>query len=291
LSRHAVAQHLSVTGLSPEDAAFAVTEMVDENMANAARVHAVENGRDIEAFTMIAFGGGAPLHACRLAEKLGLSRVLIPPGAGVGSALGFMRAPFSFEATRGLYQRLDSFDAEQVNSALADMETEARGFVAQGTDQPVTARLVAQMRYVGQGWEIPVELDKTRFEDADAAGLHAAFETAYAALFGRVIEGLSVEVTNWGLTLSTPVAEVAKTGNPPRPDPPKADHRRPLFDAGLRQTVSAAVLRRSDLRPGHRVSGPAVITEDETSTIVTAGFDLMATNDGALLLTRKETTP
>ena len=79
-------------------------------MANAARVHTVENGRDIAQFTMVAFGGGAPLHACRLCEKLGLKEALIPPGAGVGSAIGFLQAPVSFEATRGLYQRLDTFD-------------------------------------------------------------------------------------------------------------------------------------------------------------------------------------
>jgi N-methylhydantoinase A len=101
-----------------DEAAFGITEMVDENMANAARVHTVENGRDIAQFTMVAFGGGAPLHACRLCEKLGLREALIPPGAGVGSAIGFLQAPVSFEATRGLYQRLDMFDAEAVNATL-----------------------------------------------------------------------------------------------------------------------------------------------------------------------------
>jgi N-methylhydantoinase A len=98
---------LKTLGLMLDEAAFGITEMVDENMANAARVHTVENGRDIAQFTMVAFGGGAPLHACRLCEKLGLDEALIPPGAGVGSAIGFLQAPVSFEATRGLYQRLD----------------------------------------------------------------------------------------------------------------------------------------------------------------------------------------
>ena len=106
--------------------------MVDENMANAARVHAVENGRDIEAFTMIAFGGGAPLHACRLCEKLGIDALIVPPGAGVGSAIGFLRAPFSYEATRGLFQRLDAFDADAVNATLATMERGARASSAPG---------------------------------------------------------------------------------------------------------------------------------------------------------------
>lgn len=138
-------------------AAFGVTELVDENMANAARVHTVENGRDIEHFTMIGFGGGAPLHACRLCEKIGIKELIIPPGAGVGSAIGFLKAPFSYEATRGLFQRLDQFNAQAVNTALTELEAEATAFVSAGAkDAKTTTRLTAFMRYARQGWEIPV---------------------------------------------------------------------------------------------------------------------------------------
>ncbi|MEO0957501.1 MAG: hydantoinase/oxoprolinase family protein [Pseudomonadota bacterium] len=190
--------------LSAHDAAFGITELVDENMANAARVHTVENGRDIEHFTMIAFGGGAPLHACRLCEKLGIAAMIVPPGAGVGSAIGFLKASFSFEATRGLFQRLDAFDPTTVNAALAEMEAEARAFVGEGAGDAATEiRLVAQMRYAGQGWEIPIVLPHRVFTAVDATLILAAFEDAYRALFGRVIEGLAVEVTNWLLTVST----------------------------------------------------------------------------------------
>ena len=94
------------------EAAWGVAEMVDENMANAARVHAVENGEDLSEYTMIAFGGAAPLHAARLCEKLGIRRCLIPQGAGVGSAIGFLRAPFSFEANNSVFMQLSSFDPE-----------------------------------------------------------------------------------------------------------------------------------------------------------------------------------
>ena len=138
-----------------------ITELVDENMANAARVHAVESGHDIERFTMVAFGGGAPLHACRLCEKLGIDTLLIPLGAGVGSALGFLDAPVSCEAGRGLFQRLAAFDTTAVNALLEELEDEARRFVAAGVaspDTPVRASLTAFMRYAGQGWEIPVTL-------------------------------------------------------------------------------------------------------------------------------------
>ena len=98
-SRDALDAHISKTlEMDAVEAAFGVAEMVDENMANAARVHAVENGEDLSEYTMIAFGGAAPLHAGRLCEKLGVERLIVPPGAGVGSAIGFLRAPFSFEA-------------------------------------------------------------------------------------------------------------------------------------------------------------------------------------------------
>ena len=189
-----------------DEAAFGVTEMVDENMANAARVHTVENGRDIERFTMIGFGGGAPLHACRLGEKLGIKDIIIPPGAGVGSAIGFLKAPFSYEATKGLFQRLSDFDATAINAALLALRAEVTAFVAAGADAaPTSTLLTAYMRYSGQGWEIPVPFAFDTFNDADAAMILAAFEENYRTLFGRTIDGLGVEITNWSLVVASDV--------------------------------------------------------------------------------------
>jgi N-methylhydantoinase A/oxoprolinase/acetone carboxylase beta subunit len=112
-------------GLPPEMAALGVVEMVDENMANAARVHAIESGKTYEGRTLIAFGGGGPVHACRVAEKIGISRVLVPSGAGVGSAIGFLRAPVGYEVVRSLYQRLSTFEIDAVNALLTSMFDEA----------------------------------------------------------------------------------------------------------------------------------------------------------------------
>ncbi|MGR3513625.1 MAG: hydantoinase/oxoprolinase family protein [Paracoccaceae bacterium] len=271
------------------DAAFGVTEMVDENMANAARVHTVEHGRDIEHFTMIAFGGGAPLHASRLCEKLGIDRLIIPPGAGVGSTIGFLRAPFSYEATRGFYQRLDGFDPEAVNAMLDELDAEASAFVAAGAgDVPTEQTLTLFMRYAGQGWEIPVLPDSTRFQAGDEPQLLTKFEEAYRLLFGRTIEGLAVEITNWAFNVATPVADVARVHVPETEHAADASGARHTFDAGRRETMEAAEVRRSDMMPGATLSGPAVVTEDETSTIVTASFQVTMQADGALLITRKE---
>ncbi len=289
----AVQGHLAEKiGLDATETAFGVTEMVDENMANAARVHAVENGRDIEHYTMVAFGGGAPLHACRQCEKLGIDAVLVPPGAGVGSAIGFLKAPFSYEATRGLFQRLDEFDAQAVNATLAGMEVEAQKFVDEGAAGAATeTRLTALMRYAGQGWEIPVPLPYRAFGPDDRTMIGAAFAQAYETLFGRIIDGLAVEIANWSLVVTT---------TPPAPDPvapleggtaPETGQTREFFDAALRAPVTATEVGRDRMTPGTTVEGPAVIVEAETSTIVTTAFRAVGQSDGSLLLLRKEPAP
>ena len=276
-------------GLPEQDAAFGVTEMVDENMANAARVHTVENGRDIEHFTMVGFGGGAPLHACRLCEKLGIKELIIPPGAGVGSAIGFLKAPFSYEATRGLFQRLDAFDAGAVNTMLVDLEQEARTFVdagAQGVD--TETRLTVFMRYTGQGWEIPVSVPHKAFDANASANLFKSFEKAYRTLFGRTIDGLAVEITNWALTVSTVLPEVEAVERHSTGSPADKIRTRQFFDAALRSVVVAKEIDRDQLQPGQSVEGPAVVVEDETTTIVTSAYRLIAQGDGSLRLIRKE---
>ncbi|MEM9438935.1 MAG: hydantoinase/oxoprolinase family protein [Pseudomonadota bacterium] len=293
LSENALATHLSEkTGLAVEAAAFGVTEMVDENMANAARVHAIENGRDIEAFTMIAFGGGAPLHACRLCEKLGINALIIPPGAGVGSAIGFLKAPFSYEATKGLFQRLDAFVAADVNAALRSLEEEAHHFVAIGAgDADTTTKLTAYMRYAGQGYEIPVVLPYKTFSQDDVDLLQSEFEATYRLLFGRTIDGLAVEVTNWSLVVASVLPDVPKAGRHFEGLPLEANGTRRFFDAAVRQMVDAAEVERDSLTPGLTVQGPAVVVEHNTSTIVTSAYSVTGQGDGSLLLQKKEARP
>ncbi|MEM8693887.1 MAG: hydantoinase/oxoprolinase family protein [Pseudomonadota bacterium] len=290
LSDNAVTARLTgTTGLSTQDAAFGVTEMVDENMANAARVHTVENGRDIEHFTMIGFGGGAPLHACRLCEKLGISELLIPPGAGVGSAIGFLKAPFSYEATRGLFQRLSEFDPDAVNEMLVELEDEASAFVRAGSaDAEMQTRLTAFMRYSGQGWEIPVPLDYKTFAAWDANMILAAFEDAYRSLFGRVIDGLACEITNWSLIVATVLPDVKPATRHNGGQPVVLLRSRQFFDAAKRGMVDAQEIARETLTPGVSVEGPAVIVERETTTIVTSAYRVTGQGDGSLLLSRKE---
>ncbi|MEP2782842.1 MAG: hydantoinase/oxoprolinase family protein [Pseudoruegeria sp.] len=274
--------------MQSSDAAFGVTEMVDENMANAARVHTVENGRDIEHFTMIGFGGGAPLHACRLCEKLGIKELIIPPGAGVGSAIGFLKAPFSYEATRGLFQRLDGFTADAVNAALVDLEQEATSFVKAGAGEAdTTTQLTAFMRYAGQGWEIPVVLPYRTFVDADKTVILATFEAAYRNLFGRVIDGLGIEITNWSLVVASVLSETSPVVRHISGASARTLRTRQFFDAALRKTVDALEVDRTAMTPGQAVEGPAIIVESETTTIVTSGYRAVGQGDGSLRLIQK----
>jgi N-methylhydantoinase A len=275
-------------GLSGAEAAFGLCEVVDENMSNAARMHVVENGREISDFTMVAFGGAGPLHAARLAEKLGIARVLIPPGAGVGSAIGFLRAPFGYESVRSAHLRLDAFDADRMNAVLDELAAEAIGFVREGVpDIEPIRELTAHMRYVGQGWEIPVRLPDRRWRPGDEVELARRFAEAYTAFFHRPIEGLAIEVVGWSLAAASPLPPVERVAPAGTERPVATDATRDLFDAREDRFVTAAVIERERLSTGDRVAGPAAIVEAETTTVVTTAFDAVRLADGCLLLVRK----
>jgi N-methylhydantoinase A len=283
---HEVAEPLQ---LAVELAALGVSEIVDENMANAARVHAIESGKDARGRTLVAFGGAAPLHAARMAEKLGLDRVLVPSDAGVGSAVGFLRAPIAYEIVRSGLQRLDAFDAAAANLLLAAMREEAEPIVRRGAgDAALTETRSAFMRYRGQGHEIAVQLPARTYGAGDAASLRAAFEDAYQHLYSRVIPGVEVEILSWVLRLSAPSpAEAATLPPSPVPHTPQAARHRPVFDPELGEFVAVAIHDRAALSPGARIPGPAVIVEDETSTVVTGLFDATIDAFGYIELTRR----
>jgi len=276
-------------GMKPQTAAIGICEVVDENMANAARVHAVESGKELADFTMIAFGGAAPLHAARLCEKLGISTLLIPPGAGVGSAIGFLRAPFSFEAVRGAYLRLALFDATWVNDVVDGLRAEAEAFSRAGnSDGDLIVERKAFMRYQGQGWEIAVNLPDRAFRAGDEAVLRDLFETEYARLFGRPLEGLDIEVMNWSVRAASSTPPVERVSRLAGAQDASPQGQRRLYDAGSADFVDAAVVDRAAMVPGTRVSGPAVIVESETTTIVTTAYYAVMQSDGCLLVQRKD---
>ena len=248
-------------------AAWGICEAVDDDMAAAARSHASETGRALSTRTMLAFGGAAPLHASRLARKLGIRRIVIPRHAGVGSAIGFLLAPVAFEVVRSRHAFVDRLDPQELIAMLDAMRAEARAVI-----QPlvgngaVSEYCLAYMRYVGQGFEIPVEVTPQLLAADLTAGLPLAFVTAYRRFYGRNIPGQRMEILSWTLTLSTTA--------PPLPDldVPSLTTATPRhgewFDG--QSTGPVSTYEREQLPMLVELPGPALVVEDQTTTVVAA---------------------
>ena len=277
-----------IAGMSAEQAAVGVAEIVDENMANAARVHAIERGAATAERTLVAFGGAAPLHASRIAEKLGITRIIVPPDAGVGSAIGFLAAPAAYELARSRYMRLDAFDAAAANELIAAMEREAGGHArAAAGERPVAVRRSAFMRYLGQGHEITVALPNRTLTAADAGTFRVEFEREYTRQFERHIPNAAIEIMTW-VVLATTELEPPRRLEAVKPRAtPTAVAERSVFDAKLGKRLTVAMYERGGLAPGVAIKGPALIVEEGTSTYVSPSFDAAVDAGGALVLTAK----
>ncbi len=275
--------------LSDPMAAFAITEIVDENRANAARVHAIERGKLIGDYTLIAFGGAAPLHACRLADKLGIDRVVVPTDAGVGSAVGFLCAPVAYEVVRSRYMTLRGFEAETANALLDAMRDEALAVVRAGAPEaPLAEERTAFMRYVGQGHEIEVELPARSLAADDGALLKERFDRGYESLYARTIPDADVEILSWAIRVSTSVETPAPVPGVAETEGPAADGHIRVFDPEDEAFGDVPTYGRADLAPGTRLRGPVIITEDETSTFISAGFDARVLGNGYIELERRD---
>ena len=265
-------------------AAFAISEVVDENMATAARGHASEWGKALIGRTLIAFGGAAPLHAARLALKLGIDRVLVPPAASVGSAIGFLIAPISYEVVRSRYMRLSAFDEKLIDAVMAEMREEATTVVSSAAQgRRVTEIARAYMRYIGQGYEISVEFDPNFTKNQ----LIEAFEGSYAELYGRIIPGLDVEVLSWTLNLTTAQEQAVPVDETlPRSSNDKDYPTRLIMDDG--NLVPTQQVFRDQLPKHERLEGPMLIIEDQTTTVVPSRFAVHVNARGDLVIEKAE---
>ena len=277
-------------GVDAATAAAGIVEIVDENMANATRVHASDHGDEIESRTLIATGGAAPLHAGRIARKLGVDRVVIPVGAGVGSAHGFLKAPVAYEAVASHVLSLKSFDNTAINALFARLRAEARKIVDLGVGYgPIAERRFADMRYRGQGHDLQVEIPAREYAANDAAALAELFDSTYRRVYNRVIPGLAVEALTWTLVLSrAPPASLSDAPNAiPAASLAEAAGVRRVFDADVGAFVEASVFARGKMKPGARFSGPALIVEDQTTTFAPSAFDGIVSPEGHIVLTRR----
>ena len=268
-------------------AAYGITEMVDETMSNAARVHAVEQGKAANEYSLIAFGGAAPLHAGRLAEKLGIDRIVVPTDAGVGSAVGFLEAPIAYEVVRSRNMRLTAFNPAIVNGLMQEMRDEALAVIrAAEPDADVFERRAAFMRYVGQGHEITIELPNGDFTHNDWQAVQKAFDTEYERHFRRTLPNAETEVLTWALSLSVATPPPAPLGAAPAASAATPAGQRSVFGAKSGKMRDVPLFRRTDMAPGAGFDGPGIVIEDQTSTYVPHGFSARIAANGYIVIER-----
>jgi N-methylhydantoinase A len=250
-------------------------------------VHAVERGKVISRYAMIAFGGGAPLHAGRLAEKLGVSKVVVPVGASVGSAIGFLRAPVAFEVVRSLRVALSRFDPLQVNNLLQASFARATEVVRKAVPQgALSTRRGVDARYIGQGHELTLALPEKNLEAGDASRLRSQFEELYKTVYGVTLPGQDVELVTWSVTVSSEPELAAQHESVSRRATSTRHARRSVYEPALGRMADFSVYQRNDLAPGDELSGPALIEEAQTTTVVPASFTAYIDGGGMIVLER-----
>jgi N-methylhydantoinase A len=269
-------------GVAPDRAAFGVHDVVNENMAGAARVAIAERGRIPSEYALLATGGAGPVHAWHVARKLGVKRVVCPPGAGAGSTIGMLMAPARVDRVASFTQPLTGADFTVAGRVFAELEKEALD-VLRLTGGDIAARTtsrLADMRYIGQGSEITVTLPDPLTE----AGVRAEFEKAYKALFARTPPGAAIQFVAFRLSVSAPMPGSGGRLELPRHATSAAEKgTRAVFFADENKTVQTKVWDRYALQPGVKIDGPAVFEEDESTFIVGPGATARLLADGSIL--------
>jgi N-methylhydantoinase A len=254
-----------------EAAAWGIHRIVNENMANAARVHIIEKGLDPRFFSMMAFGGAGPVHAFHVAQLMHAPQLIVPAGAGVLSALGFLVSPVATEEITSHVCRLDQINWKYINSMIAGMQAKGTEFLKKAgiSKKQCTLKLVADMRYLGQGHEITVNMPPGRLSAASLPAIEAAFKAEYRLRYGRDIDNIPVEAVTWRLLASGPLPKLVPK------QAVQGEHKKPL--KGARKVywghsfVNTPVYDRYALSPGKKIKGPCIIEEFESTTVVGPG--------------------
>lgn len=293
MAHEAVGRLAAELDLSVQRMAWGIHQLVNENMAGAARVHAAERGLDIRRYTMVATGGAGPVHACGVAERLGIHRVIVPPAAGVGSALGMQLAPISFDFSRTNMVRLYELDPGLANAILDALEGEGRAVVGDAGVPPEDIRIsrAADMRYVGQGFNVRVSIPGEAFDERAPQHLQTLFEEAYQEIYGRLAVGVPAQIVNWRVNVSGPRPDWQQL----RVQGPAAGHinnhrkgsRKAVFGSEV-EPAGTPVYDRYTLPDDFAARGPAIVEEAEATTVVLPGWSARLDPARNLILSREQ---
>lgn len=273
--------------LDAVDVAAGIHEIVNQNMAAAARMHAVEQGVDLRGVSMIAFGGAGPVHACGVAELLESDRVIFPVNASVLSAFGTLVSPVRIDLARSMPRRLDAIDPAERTALLDSLREEGRRVLAAAGsgDDAVRFRYGLDCRYSGQGNEVTVWVGEGDDWPVDDAAVLDAFESEYKRIFGLAIPGVPIEIVTWRLAVSADADQVAPEPVPTGSGAEPVAHRPMVFGRGM-TAIDAPVYKRDQLGGGATFTGPCVVEERETTAVIRPGWNVEVGPDGSLIATR-----
>lgn len=270
-----------------EPAAAGIIELADETMANAARVHGVELGLDVAGFELLVSGGGGALHATRIAEKLGIRRVIVPQNAGVGSAVGFLRSPVAFESAISVISTLDSIDSQVLTERVHQQLAYVRNIVGEavGSDS-ITTLIKAELRYQGQGLELFIDLPEGADFATGLSHLEAEFEKRYASMVGFILENIPVELVSISVSARESLPQ-NNADDQQQFQTPQNARTRNIYDLKAREHLNYSIVDRSALN-GSLVEGPTVVCEAQTTTLVRPSWNVRRLDIGHLVLERSE---
>jgi N-methylhydantoinase A/oxoprolinase/acetone carboxylase beta subunit len=283
----AIAQLSACLGTNLEDAAAGIADVVDTHMATAARMHLAEHGRDPRRYTLVAFGGAAPLHAFRVAHLLGIREVAFPRDAGLASATGMLVAPRGAERVRSWRCPTRSLDWNVLDSVLHDLEQSAREVIAQAgvEHEQMRVEVAADLRYIGQGHELTVAIDPSAIRARDAGAIEAAFGAEYRRRYNLVLEQVPVEVVSWRVRAHGPslARQLERAASSSEARGSVVGRRRAFFrECG--GFVDVPVYHRAHLRDGDLVSGPALVEEETTTSVIGPGWSARLDQIGNLVM-------
>jgi N-methylhydantoinase A len=280
-TREAIRKHVAdPLGIGVIDAARGIHQVVNENMANAARVHAVEQGKDPRKYPVFAFGGAGPVHAWSVGKILNAPEVIVPIGAGVLSTVGFLSAPLAFDFVRSLNGLLEEMDWDELTRLFDEMETEGRDLLSASGVNPVEMRFtrLAELRYAGQGHEISVELGDTRFSRGSIADITERFESEYTRLYQRSAPGNPIEAVNWRVLVSGPSPslplELIASSESALSVKDAQKGQREIYLPDCDGFGPVPVYDRYQLAPGVVFNGPAIVEERESTAVIDSAAEI-----------------